>query len=183
MTAIELLTIRHAPVDAEGICYGQFDVPTLIEPEGVVARISDSVASFKPITIWSSDASRCLAPARLLADSLGVTHRVDTRVRELSYGEWEGREWNALPQSQVDEWMVDWLTRSPPGGETVSDLAGRVSSWWADLAHGAHFLMAHAGVVHCLDVVAGGMSWEETMEVRLDYLSAKRFPEAVRRPA
>ena len=38
-----------------------------------------------------------------------------------------------------------------------------------------HFLMAHAGVVHCLDIVAGGLAWEESIERRLDFLESKRF--------
>ena len=36
-------------------------------------------------------------------------------------------------------------------------------------------LMAHAGVVHCLDVVAAGLKWEESIEQRLDFLESKRF--------
>ena len=51
----------------------------------------------------------------------------------------------------------------------------RVAKWWADLPPGAHFLMARAGVVHCLDVVAGGLAWEETVEQRLGFLESKRF--------
>ena len=35
--------------------------------------------------------------------------------------------------------------------------------------------MAHAGVVHCLDVVAAGLKWEESIEQRLDFLESKRF--------
>ena len=54
------------------------------------------------------------------------------------------------------------------GGETVTDLATRVGDWWRTLDTGAHFLMAHAGVVHCLDVVAAGLSWEETVDIRLE---------------
>ena len=42
--------------------------------------------------------------------------------------------------------------------------------------------MAHAGVVHCLDVIAGGLCWEETVEQRLDFLQAKRFSRGAARP-
>ncbi len=172
---IELLAIRHAPVDAEGICYGQHDVPTHLDAHEVAGRIGEEVEAYGPVTIWSSDALRCRVPAELLAARIGTDHRVDERVRELSYGRWEGRPWDAIPQAEVDEWMVDWLTRAPPGGETVTDLAERVAGWWRSLEPGSHFLMAHAGVMHCLDVVAGGLEWEETMHRRVDYLQARRF--------
>ena len=35
--------------------------------------------------------------------------------------------------------------------------------------------MAHAGVVYCLDVIAGGLAWEQTPEQRLDFLEARQF--------
>ena len=172
---IELLTIRHAPVDADGICYGQSNVPTLLDAEEVTDRIAEAVRDHRPVTIWSSDAIRCHQPAERLSGLLSIPHHFDPRVRELSYGRWDGRPWQQIPQAEVDEWNVDWLTRAPPDGETVLELAGRVESWWRSLEPGAHFLMAHAGVVHCLDVVAAGLSWEETSRIRLDYLEARYF--------
>ena len=56
--------------------------------------------------------------------------------------------------------MADWQTRSPPGGESFAAFSERVAAWWRDLDPGNHFLMAHAGVVHCLDVVVAGLVWE-----------------------
>ena len=35
--------------------------------------------------------------------------------------------------------------------------------------------MAHAGVVHCLEVVADGLPWERAIERRIDFLAAQRF--------
>ena len=173
--SVRLLAIRHAPVAVEGICYGQTDVPTRLDAAGAADRIEHAVARTTPDTIWSSDAARCREPAALLSGRLGVPHRVDERLREMSYGEWEGRAWGDVPRAEVDEWMAAWRTRSPPGGETVAAFEARVAAWWAELRPGAHFLMAHAGVVHCLDVVAGGLAWEETVEERLDFLASKRF--------
>ena len=172
---IHLLAIRHAPVTVERIFYGQTDVPTTLTGAEAAAQIEPVVAAFAPHTIWSSDALRCREPAALLSERLGVPHRIDERIREMSYGDWEGRGWDAVPRAEIDHWMEAWKTRSPPGGETVTGFTKRVAAWWRDLAPGSHFLMAHAGVVHCLDVVAGGLAWTETIEDRLDFLHAKRF--------
>jgi len=175
---IRLLAIRHAPVTVERVFYGQTDVPTTLDATGASARIEHTVGEFGPGTIWSSDAVRCREPAALLSERFGVPHRIDRRVREMSYGEWEGRAWDAVPRAEVDEWMADWQSRSPPGGESVAAFTARVAAWWRELQPGQHFLMAHAGVVHCLDVVAGGLAWEKTVEQRLDFLEAKRFARA-----
>ncbi len=171
----ELLAIRHAPVAVEGICYGRTDVPTTLTAAEASDRIAAAVTRHAPHTIWSSDALRCHGPAALLATRLGTAHRVDARLREMSYGDWEGLGWDEVPRPDLDRWMAEWQVRSPPGGETVAAFAGRVAGWWEELEAGPHFLMAHAGVVHCLDVVAGGLSWEATLERRLGFLERKRF--------
>ena len=172
---IRLLAIRHAPVAVTGIAYGQTDVPTTLDGAEVAARIESVVAEFGPATIWSSDAIRCREPAARLAERLAVPLRIDERVRELSYGAWEGRAWDALPRTEVDKWTAAWQTRSPPDGETVAAFTGRVNEWWGELDAGAHFLMAHAGVVYGLDVVACGLAWGRAIERRLDFLAARRF--------
>lgn len=172
---IDLLTIRHAPVDVEGLCYGQTNVPTLLTADEVVARIETRVHEHAPLHLWSSDALRCAEPAALLSARLGVRHTVDARLRELSYGDWEGMAWAELPRLEVEAWKASILTASPPGGETFVRLAARVGEWWATLQPGAHVLLAHAGVMHALDVVAAGMSWDETVSERFGYLSERRF--------
>ncbi|MDE2752056.1 MAG: histidine phosphatase family protein [Gemmatimonadota bacterium] len=178
---IQLLAIRHAPVTVERVFYGQTDVPTTLTGAEAAAQIESAVAEFAPTAIWSSDAVRCHLPAALLSKQLGVPHHVDERIREISYGDWEGRAWDAVPRAEIDEWMADWQTRFPPGGERVATFSERVAAWWRDLDPGNHFLMAHAGVVHCLDVVAAGLVWERTLEQRLDFLQARRFARAVSR--
>ena len=180
-STVQLLAIRHAPVTVERIFYGQIDVPTTLSAAEAAARIESTVAEFAPRTIWSSDAVRCREPAALHSERLGVPHRIDVRVREMSYGDWEGRASDAVPRAEIDEWMAAWRTRFPPGGESVTTFTERVAAWWRDLESGNHFLMAHAGVVHCLDVIAGGLTWEQTFEHRLDFLQAKRFARAVSR--
>ena len=172
---VELLAIRHAPVDAEGVCYGRLDLPTRLSAAVVADRLREAVEAHAPIVVWSSDAGRCAEPAALLARRLDRPHRVDERLRELDYGAWEGLLWSAIPPAETSAWMSDWIERAPPGGESAVDLGRRVASWWADLAAGAHLLVAHAGVMHALDVVAGGRSWTDTMERRYAFLEAVRY--------
>lgn len=172
---IDLLTIRHSPVDVDGVCYGQIDVPTLMTATEVVDRIEPVVVAQSPGVIWSSDARRCAEPAAELALRLGLSHAVEPRLRELSYGDWEGKAWADLRRADVQAWRAQLVTVGPPGGESFSQLAGRVQQWWKALRAGRHMLVAHAGVMHALDVVATGMTWDETVAVRFDYLEERRF--------
>ncbi len=172
---IRLLAIRHSPVDVSGLCYGQTDVPTLLEASEVADRIESAVVEHAPARIWSSDARRCVEPAAELARRLGLDHVVETRLRELSYGEWEGRAWAELDAEAVRRWKSQLVEVAPPGGESFGALARRVAGWWGQLPAGRHMLVAHAGVMHALDVVVSGMSWDETVAVRFDYLEERRF--------
>ncbi len=179
---VEVLAIRHAPVAVEGVCYGRTDVPTVLTAGEAAAAVESAVAAFAPGVIWSSDAERCRAPAALLSKRLGAPHRLDARLRELSCGEWEGLRWDEVPPAALEGWMEDWRRRSPPGGESGFEFAARVAGWWGGLEPGRHFLMAHAGVVQCLDVVAEGRSWEDALRRRTGFLQARRFRRDRRAP-
>ena len=54
-------------------------------------------------------------------------------------------------------------------------MEARIGQWWEDLAPGDHLLLAHAGVIHVLNVLSGAQTWDETMSNRLDYLAVARF--------
>jgi len=172
---VRLFALRHAPVDAAGICYGQVDVPTLLTPDEVARYAVAVLEDFVPGTVWSSDAARCRLPGLEVSSRFGIDCHVDHRVREMSYGQWEGKPWDDLDREAVDYWMEDWMQRSPPGGETLRDMEARIGQWWEDLAPGDHLLLAHAGVIHVLNVLSGAQTWDETMSNRLDYLAVARF--------
>lgn len=173
-----ILAVRHGPIDAEGICYGQLDLISTLSDAEVAQHAKEALLSAgwgRPAHIWSSDLRRCTGPAGVLAQRLGVVHAPDERLREMNYGAWEGKAWDDIDQRSLDEWMEDWQNRSPPGGETLLDLETRVREWWVELPPGRHLLLAHAGIMHTLAVVADLRTWGETMESRIPYLGVRRF--------
>ena len=82
---MELYLIRHPrPQVAPGVCYGQTDLG-LAEP---AAEVAERLRPLLPadFTLHASP----LARARLLAEALG-TPRLDARLQEIHFGDWEGR--------------------------------------------------------------------------------------------
>ncbi|WP_437809695.1 histidine phosphatase family protein [Sorangium sp. So ce1078] len=192
-----LIAFRHAPVALSGVCYGRLDVAAELSPEGAATAIERALrdVGLRPGVVWSSPLSRCALPAAELAARLGVAHAVDERLVEIAYGAWEGRAWSDIERDDpvaYAAWLDGWERVGPPGGESAIEVEARVRSFWRALgstagASGAlgtsgtsgarpHLLVAHAGVLRALRVVACGASWIEAMSAPAPHLAAERFP-------
>jgi alpha-ribazole phosphatase len=50
-------------------------------------------------------------------------------LRELNFGDWEGRCWSEIPRAISDVWAADCWQRAPPNGEAEAALWERVDAW------------------------------------------------------
>ncbi|WP_434042834.1 MULTISPECIES: histidine phosphatase family protein [Sorangium] len=180
-----LIAFRHAPVPLSGVCYGRLDVAAELSADAAATAIERALRdlALRPGVVWSSPLSRCALPAVELAARLGAPHAVDERLVEIAYGAWEGRAWSDIERDDpiaYAAWLDGWERAGPPGGESAIEVEARVRSFWCALspACGAspHLLVAHAGVLRALRVVACGASWLEAMSAPAPYLAAERFP-------
>ncbi|RTL32703.1 MAG: phosphoglycerate mutase, partial [Rhodocyclaceae bacterium] len=95
---MELYLIRHPrPAVAPGICYGQTDL-------GLAESAADVAARLRPLlpadfALYASPLTR----ARLLAEALG-TPRLEPRLKEIHFGEWEGRSYDDIGRAALDAW-------------------------------------------------------------------------------
>ena len=80
----------------------------------------------EPQTIHTSPLTRCLLPADALGLLLDVPVRIDRRLIELDFGDWDGRRWDDLPREALDRWAADPAGFVPPGGESGQSLIDRV---------------------------------------------------------
>ena len=153
---MKLHLVRHGPaLDADGRAMGHTDAP--LSPEGIeqVARL---VAAWPraPSCIWSSDLRRARETAERIGQRWDVAPAIDARLREMNFGEWDGRFWNALEREDPDRlkrWMENWITERVPGGESFTLLSERVRDWYARcLADPAAeiVVVAHAGSIRAL---------------------------------
>ncbi|WP_437852482.1 histidine phosphatase family protein [Sorangium sp. So ce363] len=186
-----LIAFRHAPVALSGVCYGRLDAAAELPPEAAAAAIERALHELcvRPGVVWSSPLSRCALPAAELAARLGVPRAIDDRLLEISYGAWEGRAFSDIERDDpaaYAAWLDGWERVGPPGGESALEVESRVRSFWreiggadgADVASRArpHLLVAHAGVLRALRVVACGASWPAAMSAPVPHLTAERFP-------
>jgi len=120
---MKLFLIRHGRPVSSGICYGQTDVPCEPVPDGLVWE------GARPRRVVASDLGRCRELATRIAAACDCPLEFDPNLRELDFGEWEGRSWDALAREEgprFERWMANHLVEAPPGGESHGVLAERV---------------------------------------------------------
>ena len=140
-----IVLLRHPRADAPpGLCYGRLEVG--IGPDAP-AEIAAALRETPPVTrVIASPARRCGALATALARRDGVPVLADPRLRELDFGRWEGRRWDAIDRAESDPWAEDPMERAPPGGERFRDLLARVAECLG-AARAGDALVAHAGPI------------------------------------
>lgn len=107
--------------------------------------------------IISSPLLRCKAFAEELATRHGLPVSIDDRLREVGFGEWEGKTPDQLMQQRLAEYnafYADPVHNRPPGAENLDAFIERVTAAYRQLAEqyaGQHVLVvAHAGVIRAV---------------------------------
>ncbi len=128
--------LRHGELEG-GIRYrGCLDDPLTSrgweQMQEVWEKLAASVAR-----IYASPLSRCREPAQSWqAAHPSVILRIDERLREMDYGEWEGLNMEQIARRDADllrRWREDPSGLCPPGGETYDSFCARVQSFCEQL--------------------------------------------------
>lgn len=106
-----------------------------------------------PTVFWRSPLGRVRETAEIISRELGLgaaDWREDDRLKELSYGEWEGRSWQeieAVRPNALNDWKADPHGFCPPGGETHFELRRRSAEFLAEVvAAGVRTVVVGHGV-------------------------------------
>lgn len=88
--------------------------------------------------IYTSALQRARHTAELIRGELGIKSVVvDPRLNELDFGKWEGAHYRQLARKATPafrRWREGKL-KKPPGGESVTSLARRVSHFFKEIMH------------------------------------------------
>ena len=89
----------------------------------------------------------------------------------MSFGDWEGRLWDAIPRHELDAWAADVTGYSPPGGESPRALQVRALDFVASLTLQEAVIVTHAGVIRTLLAHWLELDDSQWLSVSPDYLS------------
>jgi broad specificity phosphatase PhoE len=152
---MKIYLVRHGEAEgSEGLAVGYLDLPLSALGARNVEALADSWQGPLPDRIFSSDLRRAAESARIFAARLGGEPVVDPRLREVSFGEWDGRSWDEIyerDRQRYEAWTERWWDLAPPGGESFADLEARVLAWFRELKDEETVLaVAHGGSIRAL---------------------------------
>jgi broad specificity phosphatase PhoE len=148
----QLWLVRHGATDWSdaGRLTGWKDIPLNDAGRRQARHLRGRLATTKFDGIWSSDLARAMETARLAAGGA----RADKRLRELDFGDIEGWMWDQCsPELQAQLLAFDRFVA--PGGESVSELTGRILAFMGTLSEGRHLIFTHGGAIRILVRLTG----------------------------
>jgi probable phosphoglycerate mutase len=169
----KLLLIRHGETawNAEHRIQGKLDIP--LSPLGMLqsARLADCLANEPIEAVYSSGQSRAWLTAAPLAARLGLQVIAEPRLRERSFGVFEGLTMDEIAARYPAE-FIKWRERDlewrPEGGESGQQLIDRVMSAVTEI--GARHrrqtvaLVSHGGVLDVVYRAARLLQWHAPRE-------------------
>ena len=168
-----LLLIRHGETawNAEHRIQGQLDIP--LSPLGLLqsARLAECLASEPIDAVYSSEQSRAWLTAAPLATRLGIEVIAEPRLRERSFGIFEGLTLDEIAERypvQFRKWRERDPAWRPEGGESGQQLIDRVLAAVGDIGKNhpdeTVVLVSHGGVLDVVYRVARSLQWHAPRE-------------------
>jgi len=150
-----VILMRHPETVDPRVIAGQSDVAIAPHALAAIESLAESLPHVRHIV--SSDLSRCRILAEAIAAQRGIDCTLDARWREQSFGAWDGRRWD-----EVDgrEYLEQWTTGTPPGGESLVDVQARVAAALAEAPEDT-LVVTHAGPIRCALAIARGIRIED----------------------
>ena len=146
-------------------------------------QMREAVAHHKPWdVVISSPLSRCAAFALELAQRHSLPLSFDDRLKEISWGEWEGLTPTQINQRYPDalpRYWADPFNNVPPGAELIGDFHQRFVMAWKDLLElhaGKHLIIVgHAGITRAAVCHSLNIPMENMFRIHVDYAAITRI--------
>ncbi|MEW9572310.1 histidine phosphatase family protein [Rhodanobacter sp. Si-c] len=137
--------------------------------------------------IVASSMRRCAAFAEALASERSLPLRIDPRLVEYHFGEWQGVPIETLAQEQGDalaRFWVDPVNAPPPGGEPFATFRARLCAALDEVAVAATtqrvLVVTHGGAIRLLRCVAEDRDFGDMAGIDVAHASlhALRWPRS-----
>ncbi len=164
MQTTRVTLLRHGQCEGGNILRGQVDVS--LSEQGKLQMqnafyelflVAEPTLSDSPLVVISSPLIRCAAPAKAFATSHQLPLFIDDGFKELNFGDWDGKTFDALYQSDaaaLDSYWANPWQASPPNGESMQAFELRIEQAWQSMIEQHQgkqiVLVTHGGVMRYL---------------------------------
>lgn len=175
-----IVLVRHGETDANraGLLLGRADPPLNDRGRQQAETLAEALASIAQPLIVTSPLERALETATRIGEAVGIAPRVDDRLIELDYGDWDGLRLADVPAELTERWRADTMF-VPPGGESLGDVRARVVPLAAELYEQAQqhtaIVVSHVSPIKAVILWALALGDEYSWRLRLDVASISRL--------
>ena len=186
MQATRIIAIRHGETawNVDTRIQGHLDIPLNANGIAQAQRLARAWLAHEPIhAIFSSDLSRALQTARIVAEATGAPLSVNAGLRERCFGDLQGHtfaEFSAAAPQQAERWRrrdPDWVP--PGGGESLLSFRERVTQTVqvlaAQNAGKTLALFTHGGVLDVLYRAATGLGLQDARTWQIGNTAVNRL--------
>ncbi|MGE5583173.1 MAG: histidine phosphatase family protein [Bacillota bacterium] len=109
--------------------------------------------------IFCSDLHRAVQTGEIINKHLQAELIIESGLREIKYGQWEGRQWEDIRAhypEYVEKWLHDRINLPAPGGESFADLQKRLQGVITRIKNQSSqnvLIISHAGVLKTLTCI------------------------------
>lgn len=164
-----LFLVRHGETDwnREGRLQGGQDIPLndlgREQAAEAAGRLRNLVNGYDGLDFIASPMQRACETMEILRRQLGLPpkdYRTDKRLKELTFGQWEGFTWREVRKAERELALMrerDKWSFVPPGGESYKMLAERLRPVLEGLTRET-VLVSHGGVARAVLALVGAVS-------------------------
>lgn len=173
-----LILVRHGETDwnREGRLQGGRDIPLNALGREQAAEAADRLKTLEPafadLDYICSPMERARETMDILRRDLDLpagAYRIDDRLKELTFGEWEGFTWREIRKAEREQAHLrerDKWSFVPPGGESYRMLAERVRPVLAGLERET-VIVSHGGVARAVLALVGAVAPQKAAMVEI----------------
>ncbi|NUU96220.1 hypothetical protein XO10_08115 [Marinitoga sp. 1135] len=155
---MKLLLLRHPETVAniKGIFNGWKDYPLTEKGKLQMKNIVKELEKIPVDRVFTSPLPRAYNLAKTIAEQKGIKIRVYEELREINFGNFEGKTFQEIEKEFPDEckqWLDNYKTFKFPEGESFEDFNERISYFLKSIEKGAnktYLIVTHLGVIRVI---------------------------------
>ncbi len=169
--------IRHTEVyNPTKLCFGQSEMP--LEENFTVQFdwIKERLDLNETALYYSSPLRRCTKLASYLSEDKFITEQ---RISDQNFGTWEMKEWEEIPEKELNARSEDFVNYKIKKGESFLGLYDRAIDFYEEIISANEseniVIVTHAGVIRSIVSYVLDFPLEKVFNLQIDYSSLSKL--------